>query len=204
MQLRFTQFVKIFLIVNAAVFILTMVKPELEALFALYNFNSPYYYPFQLLTNVFTHSGFMHLLWNMLPLVFFGPYLEDFLGSKRFGSFVMISGIGVSIGWLIFQSIDLQNGAISAMQITRSVVGFSGVTAAILTLTALYFPNMEIRIYFVLPVKIKYIVLIYFAYQVYAFYNAPVGSNTSYISHILGAVFAVILFKAWEIIDSRR
>ena len=50
--------------------------------------------PWTLFTYMFLHAGFMHLLFNMIGLFFFGPRLEARLGSKGFLGLYFLSGLG--------------------------------------------------------------------------------------------------------------
>ena len=67
--------------------------------------SSDYFYPHQFITYMFAHDlgGFSHLFFNMLAFVFLGVMVEDYLGSKRFLSFILICGIGVGAFWMIWQ-----------------------------------------------------------------------------------------------------
>lgn len=69
-------------------------------LFGLYYIYSPLFSPYQFVTHIFVHSGFQHLLMNMLGLLVFGPMLEVIWGGRRFLTFYLICGLGA--GFLFF------------------------------------------------------------------------------------------------------
>ena len=53
--------------------------------------------PYQFFTHMFAHGSFMHLLFNMLGLIFLAPMLEQFWGPKKFLTFYLITGIGAGV-----------------------------------------------------------------------------------------------------------
>ncbi len=70
---------------------------DIESIGAIHYFNSPLFYPFQLVTYMFIHANFTHLFFNMFALFMFGITLERVLGSKRFLFYFISCGIGAAI-----------------------------------------------------------------------------------------------------------
>ncbi|HSY60272.1 MAG TPA: rhomboid family intramembrane serine protease, partial [Cytophaga sp.] len=62
-----------------------------------YGIYSDKFQPFQFVTYMFMHAGFMHIFGNMLGLYFFGPLLEYFLGYKKFLTLYFVCGIGAGL-----------------------------------------------------------------------------------------------------------
>ena len=50
-------------------------------------------HPWSLVTYMFLHGGFTHILFNMIALFFFGPRVEGRLGSRRFITLYLVAGI---------------------------------------------------------------------------------------------------------------
>jgi membrane associated rhomboid family serine protease len=69
-------------------------------LLALRFFNSPFFSIYQLGTYMFMHSGFQHLLFNMLGLVFGGAMLEQVWGSQKFLFYYVVCGVGAGLLYL--------------------------------------------------------------------------------------------------------
>jgi membrane associated rhomboid family serine protease len=65
--------------------------------FALHHILSPLFQPWQLLTHMFMHGSFIHLLGNMFVLWMFGSVLENLWGPKRFIIFYLICGFGAAL-----------------------------------------------------------------------------------------------------------
>ncbi len=91
--------VKNLVIVNALVFFAQTIFSGygVENLFALHDIHSVYFRPHQLLTHLFMHGGWSHLLFNMLALWMFGSILENVWGPKRFLIFYILCGLGAAV-----------------------------------------------------------------------------------------------------------
>ncbi len=101
--------VKGLLIVNVGVYLIgTFTQSSsfnINTLIALYPIDSEYFYPYQFFTYMFGHSlrGWGHILFNMIGLIVFGGFLENFWGSNRFLVFYLGTGIGAAV---IYASIN--------------------------------------------------------------------------------------------------
>ncbi len=96
------QVTKNLLIINVLMFLVKLVAEsqfhyDLDFLLGAHYFNSPLFRPFQVVTHMFMHGDFFHLLFNMFALVVFGSALEKVWGAKRFFYFYVICGIGAII-----------------------------------------------------------------------------------------------------------
>ncbi len=183
----------------------------------------------QLVSYMFMHGGFAHILFNMFALWMFGNVLENVWGPKRFLNYYLITGIGAGIIQLIVAwvrlsfveaelhpeqiAIVLQNGAEVLRKgmnytdpnmadlnliINTSTVGASGAVFGILLAFGMMFPNSLIYVYFAIPVKAKYFVMIYGAIELYmGFANNP-GDNVAHFAHLGGMVFGFLLIQYWK------
>lgn len=140
------------------------------------------HYYWQFLTAVFLHGGFLHLVFNMLGLFFFGPELEMLWGQRRFLLFFLLTGI-------------LANMAAYAVAIHYpvAVLGASGAILAILGAYGALYPNRYIILYF-FPVKVKYVIifsLILFALQSTGLESGDLAS----VVHLAGLVLGILYIK---------
>lgn len=79
------------------------------------------------------------------------------------------------------------------------LVGASGAIFGILMAFGLLFPNLELFLLFLpIPIKAKYFVLLYGAYELYAGFNRVPGDNVAHFAHLGGMLFAYILVRMWQ------
>jgi membrane associated rhomboid family serine protease len=90
--------IKNLLIINVLVFLAQLsIGDQVNRLFALHFYESPFFRPWQVITHMFMHGGFGHLFFNMFSLWMFGSVLENVWGPKRFITFYMICGLGAAV-----------------------------------------------------------------------------------------------------------
>lgn len=190
--MRLTPAVKNFIILNVGVFILQMVSPVVTYYGSLHPIGSEGFFPTQFFTYMFLHSpdGFYHIFFNMLILFFMGPILEMTIGDKKFILLYMTCGLAAG-------AMELAVGQYMMGNQYSIILGASGAVAGVLVGTAIFYPNMEIMIYFLFPVKLKYVAMFYVAYDLF---NGLGNTNTgvAHFAHLGGVLFAVILIKYWK------
>ncbi len=103
--------------------------------------------PWTILTNLFVHAGFSHILVNMLTLYFFGSYLSMLLGEQRFLLVYFISGI---VGNLTFILLAFYTTLASPFAI---IVGASGAVFGVGGTLAVLRPRLRVCV-FPIPVPI--------------------------------------------------
>ena len=121
------------LLINIILFVATLVNEEfMLKTFALFYPASPLFRPWQLLTHMFMHGGWMHILFNMYALVTFGSILENNIGSRKFLVFYFVSGFGAvllhlgveylqALSWSKSQmTFGRRNGAFSSERVTSA------------------------------------------------------------------------------------
>ena len=111
---RLTPMVKNLLLITVAAYLIPSILGwgRINSFLGLWHISSPNFQPYQFFTYMFAHGGFMHLLFNMLGLIFLAPLLEQFWGPKRFLTFYLITGIGAGVfyeGVKYAQTIPMKN-----------------------------------------------------------------------------------------------
>ena len=139
--------------------------------------------PWGLFTYMFVHGGFMHLLFNMIGLFFFGPRLEMQLGGKSFLSLYLLSGLGGAA----FSFLFARHG---------SVVGASGAVFGVLLGFAYFWPRDRIYIWGVLPVEARWLVGFLAAMALYSGVSGT-GAGVAHFAH-LGGFVAGYLYLRWR------
>ena len=139
----------------------------------------------QLATYMFLHGGIWHILWNMLALWMFGCELERLWGTRRFLRFYFFCGIGaglcVVVGNYLFGDPSL------------ATVGSSGAIYGILLASAVLWPDRLILFSFLIPIKMKYFVMIIGAIAFLNSFNT--NSPVSDIAHLGGMLFGYAFLK---------
>lgn len=191
--------------------------------FGVYYFNSANFRVWQVLTYMFIHGGWLHIIFNMFVLFQFGPIVEYALGSKRFFNLYFICGLGAIALQMFAQALEVHaiTGAFTIPNPTTDpnyfyqfgvhaqkmydiynggMVGASGAIFGIMIAFAALFPNMELMIMFIpVPVKAKYAMLGYILLEVYLTFNQSQGDNVAHLAHLGGALFGFLLIKLWRV-----
>jgi membrane associated rhomboid family serine protease len=94
-----------------ATYILSMRGIDLTSILGLRYFQSPEFRPYQLVTHMFMHGGFTHLLFNMFALWMFGRVLEGVWGPKRFFIYYFVTGLGAALLHTFVNFIEFQSVA---------------------------------------------------------------------------------------------
>jgi membrane associated rhomboid family serine protease len=177
-----TPAIKNLMIAMGAVFlvqqILQWTSIELYVYFENFFALSPYrvwnqYYIWQLFTYMFLHGNFFHILFNLFSLWMFGNELESYWGSRRFLFYFFFCGIGAGIFTVLFSPYP--------------VLGASGAIYGILLAFGWLFPNRPIYIYFLFPIRAKYMVVIFGLMELFS--SASAGSGIAHLTHLGGLVF---------------
>tara|TARA_B100000378_G_scaffold98080_1_gene77821 strand:+ start:533 stop:1309 length:777 start_codon:yes stop_codon:yes gene_type:complete len=180
-MLAMTPWVRKLLIANVAMFFLAPLSPvELS-------FYPPAIFvrPWTLVSYMFLHAGFMHLLFNMIGLYFFGPRVEDRLGAKGFLWLYFLSGLGAALFHFLFAP-------------ESSVVGASGAVYGVLLAFAMYWPRVRIYLWAILPIEAWLLATLLVFGSLYAGVNPSGDSSTAHFAHLGGLAFGFVFIKWWE------
>src|SRR6056297_512221 len=112
--------VKNLIIINVAAFVIYWLMANaaginLNFLLGMFYVQSPYFKPWQVVTHMFMHGGFMHIFFNMWALWIFGKTLESVWGGKRFLVYFFVTGLGAAFLHQLVMHIEL-SGAINAVK----------------------------------------------------------------------------------------
>ncbi|MEP7238693.1 MAG: rhomboid family intramembrane serine protease [Ferruginibacter sp.] len=185
---RTTPVVLNLIIINALVFLVQMVfdgqDEKITRMIALFPYRSLEFKPYQLVTHMFAHGGFFHLLFNMFVLWMFGSMLERVWGPKRFLIFYLACGLAAGITHLALENVP--------------AVGASGAIMGLFAAFAYLFPNTELIIFPIpVPIKAKYAIALLAAYDLFSGVN-PLGDNIAHFAHLGGLAMGFILVLIWN------
>ena len=145
-------------------------------------------YVWQFFSYMFLHKGYLHIFFNMYALLIFGIPIEQFWGSGRFLRYYLFTGIGAGLTIFVF------NGFIDSSLSTMPTIGASGAVFGVLLAFGVLFPDAEILLFFVLPMKAKYLVVLYGLLTLSALLSSETGGDVSHIGHLGGLLFGILYF----------
>ena len=208
---RITPVVLNLIIINALVYFAQTVSGQGSTdLFALHHYKSIYFQPYQVVTHMFMHGGFFHLLFNMFALWMFGTMVERVWGPKRFLIFYFICGLGAAFFqmasyahdfWQVdhmLLSPEMAEQYQTAMRLSPTV-GASGAIMGILAAFGYLFPNTEMLIIPIpVPIKAKWAVMGMIALDVFGGVVKVQGDNIAHFAHLGGALIGFLLVLYWN------
>lgn len=199
------------IILNIIVFIATLINRDfMTAEFALFYPTSRYFHWWQVLTHMFMHGGFWHILFNMYTLWLFGSVVENIIGSKKFLLFYFICGLGAAglhlgVEFLQMQSfmegaalgnnVALQN--IAVIKLTPTV-GASGAIYGVLIGYAMLFPASKMTLLFP-PVTLsaKWMVIVFAAIELLTGVTGTVA-GVAHFAHLGGMLIGWLMIFYWR------
>jgi membrane associated rhomboid family serine protease len=174
----------IIIIACVVVFLMQNISAQL-ALWPLY---SDYFQPWQLISYAFLHGGFNHLFFNMFALWMFGLPVERMWGSQKFAEYYFICVLGAGLIQLLVQYLS---GDI------YPTIGASGAVFGLLLAYGVMWPNNKlILIFFPVPIKAKWFVLIYGGAEL-IFGVTGAMPQVAHYAHLGGLFFGAGLLWRW-------
>jgi membrane associated rhomboid family serine protease len=155
-----------------------------------------------ILTAMFMHGGWMHIIGNMVFLWAFGPEIEDAMGPFRYLAFYLLGGVVAFLA---------QVAAMSSSTVPN--LGASGAIAAVMGAFLITYPRDKIRTLLLLGWFITVTVIpasvligIWFLIQLFSQVGSVVaaqsGGGVAYMAHVGGFIFGAVIARFFE--DPRR
>lgn len=191
--------------INILMFIATLVNENfMVANFAMFYPASPFFKPWQILTHMFMHGGFWHIFFNMYSLLMFGSILERSLGPKKFLIFYFVTGLGAAalhtgVEWMQAR-VFIANGAVNAYQalLMTPTLGASGAIYGVLIGFAMLYPQARLMLIFPpIPVKAKWLVVIFAVIELFSGING-IQASVAHFAHLGGMLFGWLLIRWWR------
>ena len=184
------------IILNAVVFLATSLNGGLLPILGLYSIFDERFHPYQLVTHLFTHANLMHIFFNMFTLYMFGRVLENVLGPKRFAILYFATGLGAVLLNVFLDFLQLQGIINFNTDVNISFsIGASGAVYGIMVAFAMLFPNTELLIYFIVPLKAKVFIPLLILAEIYMEVSRSPGDNVGHAAHLGGALIGFIVIK---------
>ncbi|NLX65474.1 MAG: rhomboid family intramembrane serine protease [Bacteroidales bacterium] len=190
--------------INLSVFILLKIVSVIFTLFNIYAIDLitllgiPSHIPLLLhriwtpITYMFVHEGFLHILFNMLWLYWFGQIFMQYFTGRTLGSLYVLGGLAGAMLYVIaFNTIPYYTGMERGW-----MIGASAAVMAIVMGAAFYRPDVQLNLLFLGPIKIVYIAIFAFILDFLSLGN-PMNPG-GHVAHIGGALlgyFFAIQYK---------
>lgn len=143
--------------------------------------------PWTLLTHMFTHFDFFHLLFNMLWLYWFGRIFLEFIDRKK----LLISYFGGGlVGGIFFVASYNMFPAFSDTMLRSTAIGASAAVMSVVTTISFYQPHYSIGLMFIGMVKIRIIAIISIFFDLIMINTSNSGGH---LAHVGGAAFGILL-----------
>jgi membrane associated rhomboid family serine protease len=186
--------------INIAVFILITIaaiigfllkNPEISEK-ALYYVSVPSSFkvlllrPWTIITYMFVHQGFWHILFNMLWLYWFGTIFLEYLDQRKLVAVYLMGGISGALVYILSFNIF---PAFSAVVTDSVAIGASASVMAIVIAIAAYVPDYTVHLFLFGRIKIKYMALAIFILTSVMDFSINSGGK---LAHIGGALFGYL------------
>ena len=182
----FTNAIKVLVSVNFGIFVLQTLSNAEGLFFPLFGLVPRMVWSelmiWQPFTYLFFHGGIWHVLINMFVLWMFGSELERLWGKSHFLKFYFTTGIGSGLLTMLF-----------SLQSITPIVGASGAVYGVLLAYGLTYPNRQIYLYGIIPIKsIWFVIGIGMIAFMSSFNNI---SQVSHITHLSGMLIGYLMLK---------
>lgn len=141
--------------------------------------------PLGILTSMFLHADFMHLVGNMLFLYVFGDNVEDAMGHWRFAVFYLVCGVVAALvqdwltepGWIFY--------------------GASGATSGVVAAFVMLHPRVRVWVLVLmripLPIPALWMLVVWLAFQIYNAFGSGSDATVAWWAHLAGAAVGAAL-----------
>tara|TARA_Y100000739_G_scaffold557_1_gene405 strand:- start:4053 stop:4919 length:867 start_codon:yes stop_codon:yes gene_type:complete len=145
--------------------------------------------PWSIVTYFFLHMNFMHILWNMLFLYWFGKIIHENIGNNAVISLYIIGGIIGGLSYMaLFNIIPYYDNRVSESLMLGASAGVFSVVVGSATLL----PNYTFYLLFLGPIRIKYIALFY---VLLSFFDVTGSNAGGEIAHLGGALMGYLYIR---------
>jgi membrane associated rhomboid family serine protease len=155
------------------------------------------------LTALFLHGGWLHLIANMWFLWLFGNNVEDSMGHLRYLAFYVLAGVLAAAAHIVSDPAS-----------PVPMVGASGAVSGLMGAYLVLYPKVRIHTLFIIvfiiriiPVPAWIVLLFWFAIQLASGYFASGHVGVAFWAHVGGFVAGVALVKLFEnrtLVEARR
>jgi membrane associated rhomboid family serine protease len=208
-------------IMFAATYLLKSQGIDLIAYFGLHYHLAADFRPHQFITYIFMHGDLMHIAFNMFGVFIFGQVLEQLWGPKRYLAFYLLTGLGAALAHYLILHLQVSNLLTQvnleldqldlsvedriqrinykyAILNSHVIIGASGSLFGLLGGFGMLFPNRHVYLYFLFPVKAKWLVIFYGAAELLSAIDNNPEDNVAHFAHVGGLIVGVFIVLLWK------
>ena len=182
----FTDAIKVLVTINFCIFVLQSIARAENLFFPLFGLVPKLVWSelmiWQPFTYMFFHGGIWHVLINMFVLWMFGNELERLWGKKFFLNYYFTTGVGAGLVTMIF-----------GLNSMTPIVGVSGAVYGVLLAYGVIYPNRQVYLYGLIPIKSIWFVIGVGAIAFLSSFNEM--SQISHLTHLSGMIIGYLLLK---------
>lgn len=144
------------------------------------------YRPWTLVTYMFTQFGFLHLLFNMLWLYWFGSFFLNYFSERKLTGVYLLGGLAGAALYVLAYNIF---PAFALTRLSSWAIGASASVMAVVFAVCTYLPQHKVYIFLIGPVKLIYLAIFTAFIDVI---SIPSGNAGGHIAHLGGALFGYL------------
>lgn len=137
----------------------------------------------QLVTYLFLHGGAFHLLFNLFTLWMFGRELEGLWGQRGFLKYYFLCGIGAGVLTVLL-----------TLNSTVPTIGASGAIFGVLLAYGLAFPDRQVFLWFIFPIKAKHLIWLFAGLELLASFSYT-SDGIGHFAHLGGMLFGFLYLR---------
>ena len=150
--------------------------------------------PWSIITYMFMHHDFIHLIFNLLTLYWFGKIFTEYFSQKQLVGLYFLGGIGGAIFYIAAYNFT---SVLKANIFFSYLIGASASVMAIIFALVKYIPDEEIHLALIGPIKLKYLGLAMLVLDIIGTTSVNAGGSISHIGGaITGYLFAASMIKS--------
>ncbi len=150
-----------------------------------FGINSDWYYLvthlWGVISHMFLHTGFWHILWNMILLYWFGRIIGDLVGDHRILPLYLLGGLAGGAAFFLYANLTGQ---------ANYAIGASGAVMAVIVAAGVFAPNYILRLILIGDVKLKYVVAVLVFLDIIG--AGGVNNTGGHFAHLGGAFFGYL------------
>jgi membrane associated rhomboid family serine protease len=147
------------------------------------------YKPWTLITNMFLHLGFFHILWNMVGLNLFGRITGDLLGDNKILPLYLLGGLVAALVYIVSYQL------IGRISLYDAAYGASGAVMAIVMVAGMIAPDYIVRLLLIGDVKIKYLVFAFIFFDIIGTQGLNSGGHFGHLGGAFAGLMYITLYK---------